>query len=932
MQQSHLEHIRHRRRPHNRLGFTLQLCALRYPGRLLSPGEVIRCEVLRFLAAQLELKADDLLPYASREETRHEHLAVLRRVYGYKTFSGRGARALKTWLAGQAELARSNEDLARRLVDQCRRSQTILPALSTIERLCADALVDAERRIEARIADRLSPSMRVRLDALLTEMVDDRLTRFVWLRQFEVGGNSAAAVRMLERLEFLQNIDISPDVLTEIPPHRVTRLRRQGERYFADGLRDISGDRRLAILAVCVVEWKAAIADAVVETHDRIVGKTWREAKQISDARIDDAKSAIPGILRTFTGLGTALLEAQNDGASLEHAVSSGPGWSGLRDLVEAATRLTDAMSVDPLTHVVRGYHRFRRYAPRMLRALEIEAAPVAMPLMAAACLVRDHQDDRHRSIGFVRRKSKWRRLLTAQRDDGRLWQVAVRFHLRDAFRSGDIWLRNSRRYADLKKVLVPAEIVATTATLSVPRLPEDWLADRMIRIQAGLRRLADAVRMGVLPGDSVEHGILRTDRIAADPPAGADELVLDLYRRLPEARITDILLEVDQAIGFTDVFTHLRTGAPCKDRIGLLNVLLAEGINLGLNKMAEASNTHEYWELTRLSRWHIESDAMNRALATVVEAQARLPMAQYWGLGLTASSDGQFFATARQGEAMNLVNAKYGSEPGLKAYTHLSDQFAPFATQTIPATVHEAPYILDGLLMNDAGRRVREQYADTGGFTDHVFAATALLGYQFIPRIRDLPSKRLHVFDPGTVPSELRELVGSKVRQRLIAANWPDVLRSAATMVAGAIAPSQLLRKFASYPRQHELAAALREIGRVERTLFIIDWVLDPEMRRRAHIGLNKGESHHALKNALRIGRQGEIRDRSSEGQHYRMAGLNLLAAIVIYWNTVRLGEAVRQRKRAGLPVEPERLAHISPLGWAHILLTGEYRWPRKR
>ena len=478
----------------------------------------------------------------------------------------------------------------------------------------------------------------------------------------------------------------------------------------------------------------------------------------------------------------------------------------------------------------------------------------------------------------------------------------------------------------------MPAEIVATTPALAVPREPEHWQADRIFRMQAGLRRLADAARMGLLPGNGIEDGILRTDRIAADPPADADELILDLYRRLPEVRITDILLEVDHALGFTDAFTHLRTGAPCKDRIGLLNVLLAEGINLGLNKMAEASNTHEYWELTRLARWHIESDAMNRALATVVEAQARLPMAQYWGLGLTASSDGQFFPTARQGEAMNLVNAKYGNVPGLKAYTHLSDQFAPFATQAIPATVHEAPYILDGLLMNETGRRVREQYADTGGFTDHVFAVTALLGYQFIPRIRDLPSKRLHVFDPSGVPDELRTLIGSKVRSKLIAANWPDVLRSAATMVAGAIAPSQLLRKFASYPRQHDLALALREIGRVERTLFIIDWVLDPDMRRRAHIGLKKGESHHALKNALRIGRQGEIRDRSSEGQHFRMAGLNLLAAIVIYWNTVRLGEAVRQRQRAGLPVAPELLAHISPLGWAHILLTGEYRWPRKR
>lgn len=85
-----------------------------------------------------------------------------------------------------------------------------------------------------------------------------------------------------------------------------------------------------------------------------------------------------------------------------------------------------------------------------------------------------------------------------------------------------------------------------------------------------------------------------------------------------------------------------------------------------------------------------------------------------------------------------------------------------------------------------------------------------------------------------------------------------------------------------------------------------------------------------HALKNALRIGRQGEIRDRTSEGQHYRIAGLNLLAAIIIYWNTVHLGRAVAARRNEGHDVPPELLAHISPLGWAHILLTGEYLWPK--
>ena len=79
-----LEIIRARRRPHNRFGFALQLCALRYPGRLLGPGEVIPLAVSRFIAAQLGLKPDDLADYAMREETRREHLQVLRALYGYK--------------------------------------------------------------------------------------------------------------------------------------------------------------------------------------------------------------------------------------------------------------------------------------------------------------------------------------------------------------------------------------------------------------------------------------------------------------------------------------------------------------------------------------------------------------------------------------------------------------------------------------------------------------------------------------------------------------------------------------------------------------------------------------------------------------------------------------------------------------------------------
>src|SRR3546814_19837117 len=105
----------------------------------------------------------------------------------------------------------------------------------------------------------------------------------------------------------------------------------------------------------------------------------------------------------------------------------------------------------------------------------------------------------------------------------------------------------------------------------------------------------------------------------------------------------------------------------------------------------------------------------------------------------------------------MNLINTKYGNVPGLKGYSHVSDQYAPFATLVIPATVSEAPYILDGLLMNDAGRPVRQHFAAPGGFTDHRFAACALLGYRSAPRIRDRPKHRLNPFTLTATTANVR-------------------------------------------------------------------------------------------------------------------------------------------------------------------------------
>jgi TnpA family transposase len=123
-------------------------------------------------------------------------------------------------------------------------------------------------------------------------------------------------------------------------------------------------------------------------------------------------------------------------------------------------------------------------------------------------------------------------------------------------------------------------------------------------------------------------------------------------------------------------------------------------------------------------------------------------------------------------------------------------------------------------------------------------------------------------------------------------------------------------------------LALALRELGKLERTFFTLQWLQDPELRRRSHVGLTKGEQQNALRRAVFFNRLGEIRDRSYENQRHRASGLNLLVAAIILWNITYLQRAVDHLRNQGHHPAFGDLAHLSPLGWEHINLTGDYHW----
>src|SRR3954471_2544478 len=153
----------------------------------------------------------------------------------------------------------------------------------------------------------------------------------------------------------------------------------------------------------------------------------------------------------------------------------------------------------------------------------------------------------------------------------------------------------------------------------------------------------------------------------------------------------------------FLDCFTHLRTGETAADRRVLMAGLLADGLNLGLTRMAEACSIASLAQLAWTSDWHIRGETYGLALRRLVNQQQREPFAAKFGSGIASSSDGQFFQAAGLGRDASSLNAHYGQKSGFKVYTHLSDRYGPFYSKLIAATASEALHVLDALLYHQS-------------------------------------------------------------------------------------------------------------------------------------------------------------------------------------------------------------------------------------
>ncbi|WP_460581707.1 Tn3 family transposase, partial [Hymenobacter luteus] len=600
----------------NRLGFAVQLCYLRFPGIVLGPDQVPDPALLAFVATQLKLPAPDWTVYGQRAQTRREHLLELQAAYRFQPFGLPHYRTAVSWLAEVARQTDKGVVLVQALIGHLRRQDILLPTVAVLERLSAQALTQANRWLYQTLTEDLTPECCQALEHLLTRREDSALTWLAWLRQAPAAPTSRQLLEHLARLAAWQQLGLPADLGRRVHQNRLLKIAREGAQMTPADLAKFEPTRRLATLVALALEGTATVLDELLDLHDRLIGKLFNAAKHKHQQQFQASGKAINQQVRLFGRIGQALLTARATGTDPFAAIESVLPWEEFTASVDQAHQLAQPADFDFLHHIGEQYATLRRYAPAFLAALPLRAAPAARPLLAAIDVLRGMNAAGARKLpadaptAFISRR--WQKVVrTDQGLDRRYYELCALAELKNALRSGDMWVLGSRQFKDFEEYLVPAHSFA--ALLQAGELPlavepdgEQYLQQRLAQLTQQLEMVNRLAAAGELPDASLTAAGLKITPLDAAVPDTAQRLIEQVARLLPHVKITDLLLEVDEWTEFSRHFTHLKTGAPAKDPALLLTTLLADGLNLGLTKMAESCPGSTHAKLSWLQVWYI--------------------------------------------------------------------------------------------------------------------------------------------------------------------------------------------------------------------------------------------------------------------------------------------------------------------------------------
>src|SRR3954462_7554775 len=855
------------RRDHNRLAFAYQIGFVRLFSRFPAQQPLEICdELLHFISLQLGIDESRIADYAPWQHTTSEHQGRIRDYLKLVVFDTRQAKALENLVFEESCRLEQTASLLSRAREFLKGRRVLFPAESVLLRLVGEQKKRAREHIVSKLAGSLSPGVVEVLDGLLEVKEGEAVSGLQGIKANPAKPSATAMQGLADKLAAIEATGTLAVDLSWLNANYQRALFHYVRKCSADRLREAGRDRRLASLVCFLRQSYRDAVDQAVDMFDKFLTRTHTRAEHELSDQMRRQRQTIKAALAALLPRGAIILDDSVGNAALRSRLFAAVPREALEAQVAGLDEWVTGKKSDVVHGLVRRFSHLRQFSPVLLRALEFipDAGDDEVPSLEAIRVLKEMNADLKRKLpedaptDFIP-KRLLPFVVTDGTPDRKAWECALLLKLQDDLRSGNLSVKHGKRFGRFEDYFLPRERweplrESFFQRSGLPADPKDvpgYLTKRL--------NTAYDLFLKTAPGNTyatVEEDAWHLSRDTAETlDAAAQTRLGNLRKWLAEhmrtVRLPDLLIQVDNDLRFTDHFLPpaQRGGRDAEDVCQILAVVLGHGCNIGLHTMAQITPGVTSKQLKRVSDWQMTEETQRAALAALVQAISRLDTTIHWGDGRTSASDGQRFAMPRK--VLQQTYSTRFSDFALEFYSFVADNYAPFYSTPIECTDRDSAFVLDGLCYNESDLELEEHYTDTHGYTEINFAAFAMLGRRFCPRIRAPQKQRLYRLDAGRDHGSLAGLVGLADRTidpRAIVEQWDRMGQFYASLERGHTTASVALKRLASCTAKNRFYRANRDLGRVFKTEFLLGYLSEPQLRSRIRRGLLKVEQLHAL------------------------------------------------------------------------------------
>ena len=932
------------RLPTTQLGFVILLKTFQRLGYFVLSNEVPEA-IIEHIATVIKSRNDrERLRRYDQSEIRRNHLKLVRRFLDVKPFSVQGKTLLR---ATFCEAALTKEDVADILnvgIEILVRHRYELPAFDTLVREARVGRVSTNQALYEQVHSALGKTGADFLDALFVVGDDSRrVSPWYDLKQDTAKPTVHGMRDLLARFEQLTALSGYNAFLKTIPVMKVSQWALEGNALDAASMADLAPSKRYAVTLAVIRQRLAIVTDDLCEIFCKQMSRVSRIAGEKLQKYLLDNQGKTDEILRRYALLDTVLSSAESDEAQLQR----------VRKTVSARPDLCEFSRL----HAEYG----GKNECRFMKTIFANRRAELLRILSKLCFVSTSQDlsferalalmlaERGRHSEWITLKSdtsaylslsdlawvpeKWWKLITGEpqreaptRLHRRQFEVCVCVQMVRELKSADLCVIGANNYSDTRDELVPLAECAKTREAYGQEVGLPVEADPFVRHVRGLLTAAAKNADDAYPDNpffQIIDGRPKLGRLKKKPvPEGFEALDAALTKKLDskELSLLDVLADTSQWIGWDKHFSPFsgHQGKLKENARRKILTTFAYGTGLGATQTARNIADISARQIAFIDQRQASTEKLEAAICDIINAYNQFQLPRYWGDTKRAAADGTQW-NLYENNLLSERHIRYGGYGGI-AYYHVSDNYIALFSHFIPCGAWEAIYILDGLTKNKSDIQPDILHGDTQAQSAPVYGLAFLLGIKLMPRIRNWKDLKWFRPTPQETYKNIDELFSKEaIDWDLIACHLPDMLQVAQSIRAGRISPSAILRKLGTASRKNKLYFAFRELGRVVRTTFLLEYIGDEELRRIIQAAQNKCEGFNQFAQWVYFGAD-TIAENIRDDQLKIIKYNHLIANLLIFHNCHSITQALKELEAEGMKLTPELIAGFSPYRTAHL------------